>query len=118
MFHDGGGVDRVSVGIYYLDNVVSDGTLRIEFSDGNQSKFGFGLFAIDALKADYQDVAEGTTEAAATVTVTTTEAFVVQSAARNNQSLTGGAPYTTLYNYPGPPKLQGSFPVSDHFCTR
>ena len=99
MFHNGGGTDRVSVGIYYLDNVASDGTLRIEFADGNQTEFGYGLYALDGLKLGVQDVAEGTSDSAATVSVTTSEGFVVQEAARNNQSLSGGGGYTTLYNY-------------------
>ena len=98
-FHDGGGSTRVSVGIYYLDNVASDGILRIEFSDANQTEFGFGLYALDGLKAGVQDVQEGTSDAAATVSLTTADGFLVQEAARNNQSLTGGGGYTTLYSY-------------------
>lgn len=99
MFHDGGGFNRVSVGIYYLDNVASDGTLRIEFADANQTEFGFGLYAVDGLKSGVQDVAEGTSDAAAEVDLTTASGFLVQEAARNNQSLTGGGDYTTLYSY-------------------
>jgi hypothetical protein len=99
MFHDGGGSNRVSVGIYYLDNVATDGTLRIEFADANQTEFGFGLYALDGLKTGVQDVQEGTSDTAATVSLTTSSGFLVQEAARNNQSLTGGGGYTTLYNY-------------------
>lgn len=99
MFHDGGGSTRVSVGIFYLDNVATDGTLRIEFADANQTEFGFGLYAVDGLKAGVQDVQEGTSDSAATVSLTTSSGFLVQEAARNNQSLTGGGDYTTLYNY-------------------
>lgn len=99
MFHDGGGSHRVSVGIYYLDNVAADGTLRIEFADANQTEFGFGLYAVDGLKTGVQDVAEGTSDSDAEVTLTTSSGFLVQEAARNNQSMTGGGGYTTLYSY-------------------
>ena len=104
--------NRVSVGIYYLDNVASDGTLRIEFADGNQSEFGFGLYALDGLKADFQDSAtvggSGDIVSGAAVTVTTSEGFVVQEAARNNQSLTasGTDDWETLYDFNGPQSYQ------------
>lgn len=99
IFHDGAGSQRVSVGIYFLDNVATDGTLRIEFSDFNQTEFGFGLYALDGLKTGVQDFAEGTSDTAAAVDLTTSNGFLVQEAARNNQSLTGGGGYTTLYDY-------------------
>lgn len=101
--------NRVSVGIFYLDNVATDGNLRIEFADGNQTEFGYGLYAVDGLKTGVQDVAEGVQETAGTVTVTTSQAFVVQEIARNNQSLTPGVGngYTTLYNYSGPQSYRG-----------
>lgn len=108
MFRDGAGTDRVSVGIFYLDNVVSDGDLRIEFADGNQSEFGFGLYAVDGLKLGVQDVGEGTTEVAATVTLTTSSGFLVHEAARNNQSLTANPDddWVTLYDFNGPQSYQ------------
>ncbi len=102
LFHEDG--NRVSAGIFYLDNVVSDGTLRIEFADGNQSEFGYGLYALDGLKAGFQDsatMAGSGVPTAATVAVTTSEGFVVQEAVRNNQSFTadGGDDWETLYSY-------------------
>jgi len=92
----------VSAGIFYLDNVASDGTLRIELSASNVANYGFGLYAVDGLKTGVQDVGSGRDPlSAATVTMTTNSGFFVQEAARNNQTLAGdvGDDYETLYNY-------------------
>ncbi|BCX46846.1 hypothetical protein HAHE_07540 [Haloferula helveola] len=101
--------DRVGVGIYYLDNVAADGTLRIELADGGQTEFGFGLYAVDGLKLGVQDVQSGrATIADATISLTTASGFLVQEAARNNQSLTAdaGDAWQTLYDYNGPQSYQ------------
>lgn len=99
-------VDRVSIGIYYLDNVARDGNLRIELADEFQSEYGFGLYALDGLQAGVQDVSSGSGALIeeATVTVTTDSGFVVQEAARNNQSLADDPDddFETLYNHEGP----------------
>jgi hypothetical protein len=92
----------VTAGVFYLDNVVTDGTLRIELSRSVQTHFGFGLYALDGLKAGVQDAASGRDPLTdATVTMTTDSGFFVQEAARNNQSLADdpGDDYQTLYNY-------------------
>jgi hypothetical protein len=105
IFHED--ANRVSVGIYYLDDVVSDGTLRIELADGNQSEFGFGLYALDGLKPGVQDTATAAglgEPTAAAVTMTTESGFMVQEAARNNQSFSDDPDddFETLYYYSGP----------------
>ena len=93
---------RVTAGIYYLDNVATDGGLRTELAEGGQGHFGFGLYALDGLKPGVQDVASGRDPlSAATVSMTTNSGFFVQEAARNNQTLADdlGDDYQTLYNY-------------------
>lgn len=105
-FFSANDADRVTIGIYYLDNVASDGTLRIELEDGAQSEYGFGLYAVDGLMPGVQSVASGRGNnlVDATVTVTTETGFIVQEAARNNQTLTDDPEddWETLYNYEGP----------------
>jgi hypothetical protein len=102
IFHED--ANRVSAGIYYLDNVINDGTLRVEFADGNQSEFGFGLYALDGLKPGVQDTASAAgsgVPTGATVSLTTPSGFVVQEAVRNNQSLSDDPDdnFETLYSY-------------------
>lgn len=94
----------VSAGIFYLDNVASDGTLRIELSASNLVNFGFGLYALDGLKPGVQDTGSGrlATELTTTlpVTISTSEGFFVQEAARNNQTFADSVDdFQTLYNY-------------------
>lgn len=103
------GIDNsplVGAGIFYLDNVAADGTLRIELSAGNVQNFGFGLYALDGLKPGVQDTGAGrleselTASGSAGVTIATAGGFFVQEAARNNQSLAGSVDdYQDLYNY-------------------
>jgi hypothetical protein len=103
------GVDNlqiITVGIYYLDNVATDGILRIEIASGtNQTVHGFGLYALDGTKTGVQDTGTGRTAAELTttapVTISTNSGFFVQEAARNNQSLAGDEEddYETLYDY-------------------
>lgn len=99
---DNGGL--VTAGIFYLDNVASDGVLRIETSDPT-ANYGFGLFALDGLKAGVQDTGTAQSNADITVggldvTINTADGFFVQEAARNNQSFSedGGDAYLTHYN--------------------
>jgi len=80
--------NRGTAGVWYLDNVASNGIIRILLADQNNSEFGFGLYALDGLKAGFQDTASGNLDAEATVTVGTSSGFVVQEAVRNNQNLT------------------------------
>lgn len=93
---------RVTAGVYYLDNVVTDGTLRIELVEGGQGHFGFGLYALDGLKLGVQDAASGRDPLTdATVSMTTNSGFFVQQATRNNQTLFDDPEddYLTLFNY-------------------
>jgi|GEM_PF-1429736 len=86
--------------IYYLDNVASDGKLRIELSSSAMGAVGFGLFAVDGLKAGVQDTGSSTDEITAAVTMTTDSGFFVQGAARNNGHLTDSVDdYFELFNY-------------------
>lgn len=100
---DNGGL--VNVGVWYLDNVATDGTLRIELTSDTTVHYGFGLYALDGLKTGVQDTGSGRLASELTttlpVTISTGEGFFVQEAARNNQSLAGdaGDDYETLYNY-------------------
>ena len=101
---DNGGL--VTAGIWYLDNVVSDGTLRVELNDGDAVHYGFGLYALDGLKAGVQDVGSAQSNAQvangdAAVTITTSEGFYIQEGARNNQSIApdNGDAFITQYNY-------------------
>lgn len=95
----------VQAGVFYLDNPISDGTIRFEFDQSTASgaQFGFSAFALDGLKTGVQDTgsAPNHIQADATVTMTTDEGFFVQEAARNNQSLAGdvGDDYIELYNF-------------------
>lgn len=94
----------VQAGVYYLDNVVSDGKIRFEMTQSTASgaQFGFSAFALDGLLPGVADTgdASNNNQAAATVTITTDEGFFVQEAARNNQSLGDAVDdYTTLYNF-------------------
>jgi hypothetical protein len=94
----------VQVGVYYLDNVVSDGTIRFEMTQSTASgaQLGFSAFALDGLLPGVADTgsAPNNNQAAATVSITTDEGFFVQEAARNNQSLGDAVDdYTTLYNF-------------------
>jgi hypothetical protein len=92
----------VTAGVFYLDDVASDGTLRIELSNEGVANYGFGLYAVDGVKDGVQDTGTArVTLSEATVTMTTGDGFFVQEAARNNQSLAGdaGDDYETLYNY-------------------
>ncbi len=94
----------VSAGIFYLDNVTTDGTLRIELSANNVANYGFGLYAVDGLKLGVQDTGSGRTATELTTTlpvaISTSEGFFVQEAARNNQTLGDFVDdYQTLYNY-------------------
>ena len=101
---DNGGL--VNAGIWYLDNVTSDGILRIELAANTNVHYGFGLYAVDGLKTGVQDTGSAQSNAQvsngdAKVTITTNEGFFVQEMARNNQSIsenTGDA-YETLYLY-------------------
>lgn len=99
----------VYTGIFYLDNVVADGTLRIALSAGNIAQYSFGLYALDGLKAGVQDVGSARSNAEfaagnATITINTSEGFFIQEAARNNQSFTDTVDdYQTLYNYNATP---------------
>lgn len=99
---DNGGL--VTAGIFYLDNVANDGVLRIETSNPTV-RYGFGLYALDGLKAGVQDTGSGRSNAeiaggSLEVTLTTEQGFFVQEFARNNQSVTEdtGDAYETLYN--------------------
>ena len=96
--------NRGTAGIWYLDDVLSDGTLRLETSITEPERltdFGVGIYALDGLKAGVQDTAFGNADSESTVSVTTASGFVVQEAVRNNQSLTpsGTDDFETLYNY-------------------
>lgn len=99
---DNGGL--VTAAIFYLDNVASDGILRIETSDPTVH-YGLGLYAVDGLKAGVQDTGSARANSeidggALEVTMTTDEGFFVQEFARNNQSVTEDTEdaYETLYN--------------------
>ena len=96
----------VGAGIFYLDNVAADGTLRIELSAGNVQNYGFGLYALDGLKPGVQDTGTGrlaselSASGSAGVTITTDGGFFVQETARNNQTLDGSVDdYQDLYDY-------------------
>lgn len=96
----------VHAGVWYLDNPTSDGTLRIELNSNTTVHYGFGLYAVDGLAAGVADTgtARSNAEVAAlnhASSLSTSEGFFVQEAARNNQSFaeTGGDDYLTLYNY-------------------
>lgn len=110
---DDASLSRVTVGIYYLDNPISDGLLRIELGDQYQTEYGLGLYAVDGLAPGVTDAqttaGSGDIAANAAVTVNAPTGFVVQEAARNNQSLSGdpGDDWETLYNYPGPQSYRG-----------
>ncbi len=99
-------------GIWYLDNVATDGTLRIELS-GNLvgttvgPGLGFSLYAVDGLKAGVQDTGSAQFPnpgpPAAAVTFTTAGGFFVQEAVRNNQAMEGqGGDYVEFYDYDAP----------------
>jgi hypothetical protein len=96
--------NRGTAGVWYLDEVASDGIIRLEIEPtanfDDVSEFAFGLYALDGLKAGVQDTAFGNADADATVSLTTNSGFLVQEAVRNNQSLTasGTDDYTTLYS--------------------
>lgn len=100
---DNGGI--VSASIWYLDNPVADGVLRIEATNTTVHA-GFGLYAVDGLVAGgpadtgtAQSNAQVTAENHS-VTISTSEGFFVQEAARNNQSFSDTVDdFTTLYNY-------------------
>lgn len=102
---EGDNGSMVRSGIYYLDNVVSDGTLRIEMDASNIAHYGFGLYAVDGLKTGVQDFGHAGFNSEVTagdheVTITTSEGFFVQEAARNNQSFADTADeYNVLYSY-------------------
>ncbi|MFK7910969.1 MAG: PEP-CTERM sorting domain-containing protein [Akkermansiaceae bacterium] len=97
----------VTAGIFYLDNVVNDGTLRIELSGtgSNTVHLGYGLYALDGTAAGVADTGTARSNAEVVslnhqVTINTDTGFFVQEAARNNQSFAETADdYTTLYNY-------------------
>ncbi|QTN34349.1 PEP-CTERM sorting domain-containing protein [Akkermansiaceae bacterium] len=93
----------VSNSIFYLDNVATDGILRVELSSSITQAMGFGLYAVDGLKAGVQDTGATNSFGApanATVSMTTDSGFYVHQAARNNQSLADSVDdYETLYNY-------------------
>lgn len=94
---------RIVTGIFYLDNVVNDGVLRIELAAGGTAESAFGLYALDGLAAGVADTGTGrlTTELTTTlpVTISTSQGFFVQEAARNNQTLDGSADgFTDLYD--------------------
>ncbi len=99
-----GGNNIVTTGIFYLDNVISDGALRIELDSAGTTptNYSFGLYAVDGLKTGVQHTGgPGQYDlSSATVTMTTSEGFFVHEAARNNQTLAGdeGDDYLTLYN--------------------
>ena len=99
---DNGGI--VTAAIFYLDNVVTDGILRIELDSGTTVQSGFGLYAVDGLKVGVQDTGSALsafeTTATLPVTFTTDEGFFVQEFARNNQTVTDdtGDAYELLYN--------------------
>lgn len=93
-------------GIYYLDNVATDGTLRIELSRSIQGHYSFGLYAVDGLKTLVQDTGTAGSNAEvnagnAAVTMTTSEGFYVQQMTRNNQSVVENTTddYLTQYLY-------------------
>jgi hypothetical protein len=97
--------DRIVAGIFYLDNVASDGVLRIEIAGNpgvNAADAAFGVYALDGLTAGVQDT--GTVRTAAELTTTlpvmisTSEGFFIQEAARNNQDFTGGGGFTEMYD--------------------
>lgn len=99
-------LELATAGIFYLDNPGSDGILRIELAATSSATvhYGFGLYAVDGLKAGVQDTGSGRTATELTttlpVTITTPEGFFVQEAVRNNQSFGDSVDdYTTLYNY-------------------
>ncbi|BCX46845.1 hypothetical protein HAHE_07530 [Haloferula helveola] len=92
----------VCAGIFYLDNVATDGLLRIELSAGNLAHYAFGLYAVDGTRPGVQDTGTARDPLSdATVTMTTNSGFFVQETARNNQSLAGdgSGDYSTLYSY-------------------
>jgi hypothetical protein len=98
---DNGGL--VTAGIFYLDNVASDGLLRIE-TTGTTVRYGFGLFALDGLRVGVQDTGSAQSNAQVTngdhnVTISTSEGFFVQELARNNQSVAEDTGDTYLTNY-------------------
>jgi hypothetical protein len=94
-------VDRGTAGMWYLDNVASDGNLVINFgTNGLTSDVGFSIFALDGL------VSGGPTAGAVqgnantpTINFGAGGGFVLQTAARNNQSLTADSDYTVDFNY-------------------
>jgi hypothetical protein len=102
---DGDNWSLVGVGIFYLDNPVTDGTLRFEMTESTATgaQFGFSLYALDGLAPGVAATgsAPNNNQSAATVSITTSEGFFVQEAARNNQSLGGdvGDDYITQYNF-------------------
>lgn len=94
---------RVITGIFYLDNVVSDGILRVVLAAGGTAESSFGLYALNGLAAGVADTGTGRTAAELTttlpVTINTSEGFYVQEAARNNQSFAGSADgFTDFHN--------------------
>jgi hypothetical protein len=97
--------NRATGGMWYLDNVITDGTLRLVIDSASSSQaithFGVGLYALDGTKLGFQDSATGSDDIASTVSVTTSSAFVLQDAARNNQSLTavGDDDWVTNFDY-------------------
>lgn len=96
---------RIVAGIFYLDNVASDGVLRIEIAGDpgvNAAEAAFGVYALDGLKLGVQDTGTGRLPDELTttlpVTISTSEGFFIQEAARNNQDFTGGGGYTEMYD--------------------
>lgn len=97
-----GNGSMVCAGVFYLDNVASDGVLRIELSAGNIRNYAFGLYALDGTKTGVQAIGNGNDPlSAATVTMTTASGFFVQEAVRNNQTFAADEvdDYETLYSF-------------------
>lgn len=96
---DGGARGRT--GIWYLDNVTTDGDLVINFgTDGATTDVGFSLFALNGLVAGTATSGGSlSTGASPTVNLGSAGGFALSTAARNNQSLTGDSNYTLDYNY-------------------
>jgi hypothetical protein len=87
--------------MWYLDDVASDGDLVINFgTNGLTTDVGFSIFALDGL------VSGGPTAGAVQANTNTPTinfgaggGFVLQTAGRNNQSLTTDPDYTVDFNY-------------------
>ena len=99
----GNQTQRATGVIAYLDNVTTDGNLRIALDSNDGTNYSFSLFALNGTAAGVSDTASSSNNPSdAAVTVSTSSGFTLQEAARNNQNLAAGtAGYTTIQSLSG-----------------